>query len=203
MASYPTSVKSFSTKSTTDVVEASHPNDLQDEVTAIETDLIAAFPGGGADGGQMKFPATQNASADVNTLDDYEEGTWTPTIGGTTSESGQVYSTQAGRYIKVGKLVTVFGRVTLSTLGTITGDVRIKGLPFTSVNAAPSASASISFFAGLTTSIISIFGFVQPNTTAMDLRYRATAGTSLSIFAQADLSNTTDIVFSVTYEATA
>jgi hypothetical protein len=39
-ASYPSSVKSFSTKSTTDVVEASHPNDLQDEVTALETALL-------------------------------------------------------------------------------------------------------------------------------------------------------------------
>lgn len=42
-ASYPTSVKSFSTKSTTDVVEASHPNDLQDEVTAIEDALLNGF----------------------------------------------------------------------------------------------------------------------------------------------------------------
>jgi hypothetical protein len=99
-ASYPTSVKSFSTKSTTDVVEAAHPNDLQDEVTAIETDLLTAFPGGGADGGQMKFPATQNPSSDANTLDDYEEGTFTGTL---TGVSGSV--TVTVRYTKIGNKV--------------------------------------------------------------------------------------------------
>jgi hypothetical protein len=41
-ASYPSAVKSFSTKSTTDIVEAAHPNDLQDEVTAIETALLSS-----------------------------------------------------------------------------------------------------------------------------------------------------------------
>lgn len=39
MASYPTSVKSFTTKNTGDVVQASHINDLQDEVNAIEAGL--------------------------------------------------------------------------------------------------------------------------------------------------------------------
>src|SRR5262245_1079228 len=33
-----------------------------------------------AKNGQLPFPALQNSSADANTLDDYEEGTWTPTI---------------------------------------------------------------------------------------------------------------------------
>src|ERR1035437_2045665 len=35
----------------------------------------------GASAGQIKFPASQNASSDANTLDDYEEGTWTPADG--------------------------------------------------------------------------------------------------------------------------
>jgi hypothetical protein len=42
-ASYPSSAKSFSTKATNDVIEASHPNDLQDEVTAIETALLTGL----------------------------------------------------------------------------------------------------------------------------------------------------------------
>lgn len=51
-ASYPTSAKSFSTKATTNVVESSHINDIQDEVTAIETALLTGgvahnvFPSG-------------------------------------------------------------------------------------------------------------------------------------------------------------
>src|SRR5688572_15972641 len=74
----------------------------------------------GASAGQIKFPASQNASTNVNTLDDYEEGTWTPVIGGSGGTSGQVYTTQVGWYIKIGKLVTAGFRVQLSTLGTVT-----------------------------------------------------------------------------------
>jgi hypothetical protein len=53
--------------------------------------------------GQLKFPSAQIASTDVNTLDDYEEGTWTPTDG---SGAGLVFTSVSGRYIKVGKQVT-------------------------------------------------------------------------------------------------
>ena len=93
--------------------------------------------------GQLKFPASQNASSDANTLDDYEEGTWTPVIGGLTSQSGQTYAGQTGHYTKIGRLVTATFRVQLSNKGTITGDVVIKGLPFTVQN-------SISFGSGVT-----------------------------------------------------
>jgi hypothetical protein len=48
----------------------------------------------GASAGQIKFPATQNASAGANTLDDYEEGTWTPSVGGTLPTLSKMGSTQ-------------------------------------------------------------------------------------------------------------
>ena len=43
-ASYPTSAKTFTTKNTTDTIQAAHVNDLQSEVTAVEQDLIAGLP---------------------------------------------------------------------------------------------------------------------------------------------------------------
>lgn len=43
-ASYPSSAKSFTTKNSGDSIQAAHVNDLQDEVTAIETDLIGGLP---------------------------------------------------------------------------------------------------------------------------------------------------------------
>jgi hypothetical protein len=52
------------------------------------------------------FPATQVASANANTLDDYEEGTWTPVWTGSTSGSGSP-GTITGNYVKVGKMVTI------------------------------------------------------------------------------------------------
>ena len=57
-------------------------------------------------GGQIQFPATQSPSADANTLDDYEEGTWTPTITFATPGNLSVaYTTQSGSYTKIGRMV--------------------------------------------------------------------------------------------------
>jgi hypothetical protein len=77
----------------------------------------------------ITFPATQVASADVNTLDDYEEGTWTPSLGGTATYSG----TPLGFYVKVGSLVLVRGGFAVATIGTGSTTV-ISGLPFTTTN---------------------------------------------------------------------
>lgn len=82
----------------------------------------------------LTFPATQVASSGANDLDDYEEGSWTPVIGGATSESGQTYTNQIGRYVKIGKSVIAWFTVTLSAAGTITGNASLKGLPFVIIN---------------------------------------------------------------------
>jgi len=82
--------------------------------------------------GQIKFPATQNASADANTLDDYEEGTWTPIA---TSQGGSITSyTAAGTYIKIGRSVLLTMRVLLTNVGSASNALQISGLPFTSAS---------------------------------------------------------------------
>ena len=82
--------------------------------------------------GQIPFPATQNPSADANTLDDYEEGSWTPTFITTgTQPTGVTYTLQLGRYIKIGSCVLFWFRLQLSSVGTGgTGNGRVGGLPF-------------------------------------------------------------------------
>lgn len=76
------------------------------------------------------FPATQVSSSDANTLDDYEEGTWTGTLkGGTADPTTPVTAT--GKYTKIGRQVTVaiyFNNV--NTTGA-SGAVSVTGLPFT------------------------------------------------------------------------
>ena len=73
-------------------------------------------------------------TAAANTLDDYEEGTFTPTIIGQAGASGQSYSTQEGYYTKVGRLVALHGYVTLSTKGTISGNyIALGGFPFANI----------------------------------------------------------------------
>jgi len=80
-----------------------------------------------AGAGQIKFPATQNPSADANTLDDYEEGTWTPTDA---SGTGLSFSGVVATYTKIGRQVTVTAR--LQYPATADGATAIiGGLPFT------------------------------------------------------------------------
>ena len=73
----------------------------------------------------------QGDTAAANALDDYEEGTWTPTLG---PGSGQSYASQVGTYTKVGNVVHCWVDLTLSARGSITGSARILGLPFTPVS---------------------------------------------------------------------
>ena len=91
--------------------------------------------------GQIKFPATQIPSADVNTLDDYEEGPWTPTQGGNLVVVGTFSS--SGTYTKVGNQVFIRGQVNGSTSVAIAANGAIfGGLPFTAVRSIGSATNS-------------------------------------------------------------
>ena len=81
----------------------------------------------------IKFPGTAVASSDANTLDDYEEGTWSPVYTGSTGSIGSTAYAgggQSGTYTKIGNLVNIFCRLVLSNKGSWTGEVRITGLPF-------------------------------------------------------------------------
>jgi hypothetical protein len=85
--------------------------------------------------GQLKFPGTPNPSTDVNTLDDYEEGAFTPVLAGSTAAGSHTYSHQTGFYTKVGRLVTFTAYLTLSAKDVaMAGSVSINGLPFTMAN---------------------------------------------------------------------
>jgi len=80
-----------------------------------------------AGAGQIQFPATQNASANANTLDDYEEGTFTPAL---TGYSGTTYGTRLGIYTKVGNIVTLQIYIDITVIGTFGSNTRVTGLPF-------------------------------------------------------------------------
>jgi hypothetical protein len=93
----------------------------------------ASFSNGLVSGAGIKFPASQVASSDANTLDDYEEGVWTPDITfATAGDLSVAYDIQSGAYTKVGRLVTIHLTITTSTFthSTASGELRIGGLPF-------------------------------------------------------------------------
>ena len=82
-----------------------------------------------ASGAGITFPATQSASSNANTLDDYEEGNWTPTQGGGLTVVGTF--TSFGRYTKIGDLVYIQGYLQSTTsLAFSANALIIGGLPF-------------------------------------------------------------------------
>ena len=85
-----------------------------------------------ASGAGITFPATQSASTDANTLDDYEEGTWTPSVSLNTG-TATAYTIGTATYTKTGRMVVVLGSIipTNGTLGSAGGYIRMTGLPFT------------------------------------------------------------------------
>ena len=81
----------------------------------------------------IAFPATQSASSDANTLDDYEEGSWTPNQGSGLSVVGSFSS--SGRYTKIGNMVFLQGYVSGSTSVALgNGSAISSNMPFTSTS---------------------------------------------------------------------
>jgi hypothetical protein len=80
----------------------------------------------------IKFPATQVASADANTLDDYEEGTWSPDVDAQTGTYVMVFGSR-GTYTKIGRVVTVQYYFRVVNKGTGSGTCILSNLPFASL----------------------------------------------------------------------
>jgi len=85
-------------------------------------------------GAGITFPATQSASTDANTLDDYEEGTWTASL---LCGSGTITlktANQTGVYTKIGRVVNVSGYFEVNSISSPSGRLRVSGLPFVQAN---------------------------------------------------------------------
>lgn len=152
--------------------------------------ILAGFTG-------LKFPAVQVPSADPNTLDDYEEGVWTPSFGtGGVQFTTVGYSAQQGIYVKIGALVYVFGHMTVNalTVGAASGTLLINGQPF---NAAVfGAPLVIGFITGFTLNT-PIAGAIAGTQIALYHRVAITTGSVQTTFAA--LSATSDIYFGGVY----
>ncbi len=152
--------------------------------------------------GQIGFPATQNPSSNANTLDDYEEGTFSPTIvssgGGTPT-----YSLQSGLYTKIGKMVLVQIAVTLSNKGTLAaGNISLGALPFT---ADSGFAYTFAAYNSLATNWVHIVGALNSGASAIALvGIAAAAASDLAVtIADTDLNNTSTFVCTLPYRAAA
>jgi len=165
------------------------------EYTGINTLIDLPEPG------QIKFPSTQNASTNVNTLDDYVEGTFTPTIVGSTSAGTGTYTTQVARYSKIGRRVFFQARI-VWTAHTGTGNLRMGALPYTSNSVADSYSGvNLGECSDITLTASNVMTAYIPsnNTQVLFLQYPVGGGTSSAVA----INTAGSITVSGHYEATA
>jgi hypothetical protein len=122
----------------------------------------------------IKFPATQSASSDANTLDDYEEGTFTPSITFGGNAVGITYGTRVGRYTKIGNCVTFNLYCPMTNKGSSTGIFNIIGLPFTSQNVSAGYN-TFTLWTNNTNSTLSgvVQGYVTNGSTAVTFEFQA------------------------------
>ena len=135
--------------------------------------------------------------AAANTLDDYEEGTWTPVLKFDGNNVGMVFTGQGGFYTKVGNLVTANSYYSLSDKGSSNGAAQIHGLPFAVANVTNNYIPVSLGFSGVSFADMMI-GYTALNTTYVNLREVSNAGAHTTIV-QSNVANSGDMMMSVTY----
>lgn len=140
-------------------------------------------------GGNIAFPSTQASSADANTLDDYEEFTWTAVLTfATPGDLSVTYASQSGDGVKWGKWVTIGAAIVTSafTHGSASGNLGITGNPFTSQNNFAHYGGA-SEFQGITKTNYTQFNWrINANSASLDMRASG-SGQSGSGVAAADM----------------
>jgi hypothetical protein len=151
-------------------------------------------------GAGITFPATQSASSNANTLDDYEEGTWTPVITGSISVGSCTYTAQDGTYVKIGTYVYFACDVRPSSTPTGTGILFITGLPYTAVNNQFSMSIGLPYWNGLARAFTAVGGYTDGSTTRVVMIGTLGAATGISYLAPNDMSSGARIFFAGFYQ---
>jgi len=144
-------------------------------------------------------------TAAANALDDYEEGTWTANINfgsNTGSSTGATYGESTGNYVKIGNLVHVQCRISLTNKGSSTGSANITGLPFSSngggVPIVPFA-CWYTAFANVTRGQV-VIGRIDNNAPGIELRFLD--GNSEALLSDTHIANNSNIALSGTYYTT-
>lgn len=183
-------IKYLSTPSITDNGNANAMTiDSSEDISYVGTAQYAAGEG-------VVFNGDSIAAA--NTLDDYEEGTWTPVLSDGTNNATS--SVAVGLYTKIGRQVTITGRLVTSSLGSVSGSIRITGLPFTSNSTTNSeASVSVGYGAALNiTAGYNVTGQIASNVTFIAL-YLWDAATGATAMQGTEWSADGELRFSATY----
>lgn len=150
--------------------------------------------------GQIKFPATQNASADANTLDDYEEGTFTPVLRDAAAGNAATAGTSYGAYTKIGDTVHFALKLyDINTTGLTAGNaVFVSGLPFAAMSANGEFTSTVRV-TNTTTTTGAVLGFLTSGVSAIQIMNGTTTGSAV-LFVSALTSTTADMWITGTYK---
>ena len=145
----------------------------------------------------VKWPAVQVPSTDANTLDDYEENSFTPVITFAGASVGMTYGVQQGWYTKVGRNVSFSCFVTLSNKGSSTGVAAVGNLPFVSA-ASPSPYTAVAVRLDTITFTGRVQAYQDRATTNVNLEQLTEAGAQ-SQLTHANFANTSTVMVAGTY----
>jgi len=168
--------------STGDGIPVIHVDSLGNQ-KVISGNLVIGTSGKGID-----FSATPGTGTS-ELLDDYEEGTWTPTLGGTAT-----YSSRTATYTKIGRVVHVYCDMTVNTIGTGSTST-VSGLPYNP--AGFGGALSVGFFTSLATSVINIQ--LRLNAASSDITVQSEITSYTASGSNAIFQNGTRFTFSGTY----
>jgi len=181
-------------KHSTDTLQLSASGDVQAEISSTGLAVTGLVDISAATSGQIKFPATQVASSNANTLDDYEEGTWTGSLVPLTSGSITL-STSTCSYVKIGRSVTINGTLNTSAVSSPLGRLRLGGLPFIVGSGTQFDSRAILTVTGAV-AVIAIDSWIPTGGNFIDIY---PAGTSTDSYAS-NIDASTSVSFSATYQ---
>jgi hypothetical protein len=137
-------------------------------------------------------------AAAANLLDDYEEGTWTPSL---TNIGTGTYTHQLGQYTKIGRLVTASMHIDISTMGTASGSLIVAGLPFAkSSQANQYATTSVIHASEWSVARSDLNALLSPSGTTINIYYGSASTTPATAVIHADIG-TGSMLFTITYEA--
>lgn len=172
--------------------------------TAITVDLnqnvLIGVASADANGGILQlssgitFPAARVLASDPNTLDDYEEGTWTPMIAGVATAGTGTYTTQVGRYTRIGNIITLHFYL-VWTAHTGTGNMILANLPVACANVA-NLRIAVACYANNLTITGQLFADILANSTTVNF-YAVNNGTA-TVYTPVDTAAT--IAGTITYQ---
>jgi len=176
-----------------------------------QDNVVFQFASSGSANGNGTFTTSTRIDADgvkfgsdtaaANALDEYEEGAWTPDLRFGSANTGITYNSRIGKYVKIGRLVWVICRISLSSKGSASGNAQVFGLPFdTSTESNTHLTPGSIWFSG-----VNIQGTIQQTTCRTDgnnqgfIEFKNLTTGAEDSFTNSDLTNTTDFAFQVTY----